>query len=308
MVGEDALVVGIDGGGTAVRVVVADLAGRIVAEARGGGINPNSGGEPGPVLRQVLADALDQSPAGTRDAVVGGVAGLAGYLTSPDVLETAAQSAWTEAGLSTQLRVVSDLVVAFWSGFSTGAAPRGRSGRVLIAGTGAVAAAIHGSEVGAVCDGYGYLLGDRGAGVWLGQQAVRAGLDGASGRGPKTMLTDLVLSGRSSAEVIADVYRKPPRDLGGYAPLIDRAVELGDEVATLIAAEAAEELFATASAVGDTPSDGAPLVLVGSIAAGANPVGVRLRELLDSRDVSYVFGGDGIAGAVALATAEARRG
>ena len=90
MVGEDALVVGIDGGGTAVRVVVADLAGRIVAEARGGGINPNSGGEPGPVLRQVLADALDQSPAGTRDAVVGGVAGLAGYLTSPDVLETAA--------------------------------------------------------------------------------------------------------------------------------------------------------------------------------------------------------------------------
>lgn len=296
------LVVGIDGGGTSTRVGVADLDGTICAEARGPGVNPNSGGDPRLALCQTLQAALDELDPKTRGRIRGGVAGLAGAVTNRTLLSAIAEEVWAGAGLSGPIRVVSDLVVAFWSGFTPRETQEISTGRVLIAGTGAVAAAVQDFELVALSDGYGYLLGDRGGGVWLGIEATRAALDGASGRGPATVLTDLIIGDQDPMDIVAQAYRGPARDLGRLAPYVDRAIEAGDEVALSIARRALQELRLTLDSLTiASGSGGSPVVLVGSIAAGDNPIGCEFRAELTASGTWYRRGTTGVSGAVSLA-------
>ncbi|WP_099333114.1 N-acetylglucosamine kinase [Actinomyces minihominis] len=295
------LIVGIDGGGTSVRVAIADLEGTVIAEAEGPGINPNSGGDPR-AIGQTLRRALSMAPAGAPARIVGGVAGLAGFLSRPEPLRTATLEAWSDSGLAGEVTVVSDLVVAFWSGVAWVEEPGAQTsgGAVLIGGTGAVAALIEGAQQIALADGYGYLLGDRGAGVWLGIEVVRAALDGASGRGPQTLLTDLVLKGRDRTQLIAEVYGQAPREIGSYAKLLAGAVEAEDAVAVAIVDRAVSELIDTIDSLPQTDTT-RPLVLVGGVAAGDNPVGEGLRNRLEEEGRSYRLGGSGLRGALTLA-------
>lgn len=303
MTTSEPLLVGIDGGGTSTRAAVAHLDGTVIAEAKGPGVNPNSGGSPEDALGQTLTDALNQIDEGAQTRICGGVAGLAGAVTNTESLSRVATKVWKDLGLRGQIRVVSDLVVAFWSGIPRNQASSVDAGRVLIAGTGAVAALVEGFQLQALADGYGYLLGDRGAGVWLGIQALRAALDGASGRGPRTLLSQQIIGDQDPVDVLSQTYQRPPRDLGRFAPQIDRAIELGDEVAIGIGERAVTELLATLAAVPAPDDDlNAPVVLVGSVAAGDNPIGRDLRSALTDRGVPYLIGGTGIAGALTLAT------
>lgn len=293
------LVVGFDGGGTSLRVAVADANGRIVGEAHGPGINPNSGGDPEPALTQTLAAALSSVSPADRGVVIGGVAGLAGVVTNPVQLNEAARAAWLKNGIEAPLEVVSDLVVAFWSGVARSALKDTvDEGLVLIAGTGAVAALVRGSELVATIDGYGYLLGDRGGGVWLGIRGAQAALDGASGRGPATVLTDLVLRDRTPTDFIASQYQRAPREVGQYARSVDEAAGQGDVVALQIVDEAVLQLRETVNAVA---SGKGPIVLVGSVAAGNNSVGSRLRNRLELDGYEVLLGGAGTVGAITLA-------
>lgn len=294
------LVVGFDGGGTSLRVAVADLGGQVLSEARGGGINPNSGGDPEPTMTKALAEALSALPTSAKERIVAGVAGLAGVLSNPVVLPAAANAAWSANGLSAPLEVVSDLVVAFWSGVDPDRVTTPvNGGAVLIAGTGAVAARVDGADLVTTIDGYGYLLGDRGAGIWLGMRAAQAALDGLTGRGPQTLLTELVLEGRTKAEFVSSVYHGTPSDLGRYAVAVDGAVEQGDEVAVGITRDATDELLTTVEAL---PGGSGPIVLVGSVAVGDNPVGNLLRESLEMRGYDVLVGRSGLRGALTLAS------
>lgn len=301
------LVLAVDGGGTSVRVAIADLSGTVLVEARGGGINPNSGGNPNEVLLDTIGRAIEQLPTQSRGAIVGGVAGLAGVLTATESLRTALDRALQAHRVHVKVHLVSDVVAAFWSGFplsSTGA-EEVHGGHVLVAGTGAVGGAVHGAELLAMADGYGYLLGDRGGGAWLGIEAVRAALDGATGRGPDTALTDLILQGRGHQEVIADVYRRPPREVGQFAPLVGQAAASGDAVALMIVERAIAELVTTLDSLPGRPA--APVVLVGSVAAGEHLVARGLHSALRESGRAVVVGGDGIAGAITLATRLSRQ-
>ncbi|WP_350258028.1 N-acetylglucosamine kinase [Scrofimicrobium sp. R131] len=284
------LVVGMDGGGTTLRVAIADLEGNQLAEATGPGINPNSGGDPGRSFDETLGWALAAAPTGR---IVGGVAGLAGFITNGPALTRALESAWRRHGLTSPVRAVSDLVVAFWSGEARPA------GTVLIAGTGAIAGLVSGAELGATSDGYGYLLGDRGGGVWLGRAAVRAALDGHSGRGPATLLTKLVLRDETACELIASVYAASPKELGKYARFVDQAYHLGDPVAAEIVDEAVSELVRTVESL--PGADGGPLVLVGSVATGDHPVAAGLRSRLQELGWTVSEGNSGLTGALRLA-------
>ncbi len=295
------LIVGIDGGGTSVRVAIADLEGSVIAEAVGPGINPNSGGDP-KAIGETLKRALSMAPESAPGRIVGGVAGLAGFLSNPEPLLAATREAWSDCGLAGESKVVSDLVVAFWSGVAWVEEPGEQTsgGAVLIGGTGAVAALIEGAEQIALADGYGYLLGDRGAGVWLGIEVVRAALDGSSGRGPQTLLTDLVLHGRDRTQVIAQIYGQAPREIGSYAKLIASAFQAGDAVAISIVNRAVSELIDTIDSLPQTDT-AQPLVLVGGVAAGDNPVGEGLRHRLQESGRPYRLGGSGLRGALTLA-------
>ncbi|MFF0577732.1 N-acetylglucosamine kinase [Streptosporangium saharense] len=179
-----ALVVGLDGGGTGTRCVVATLSGEITGRGYGGAANALSSPDPALSLGTALRTALDGlDPA----RVVGGVLALAGARSAPERATAVADSAWRAVGLTGRPRVVPDTLAAFAG--ATGEP----SGTVLVAGTGATAVRIEDRRVTRWADGYGWLLGDEGSGTWIGLRAVRAVLACLDGRAGPTALRAAVL-------------------------------------------------------------------------------------------------------------------
>jgi N-acetylglucosamine kinase-like BadF-type ATPase len=192
------LVIGLDMGGTSTRALLATLDGTPLATATAGPGNPIAHG-PVPAatalttaVRAALATAaaLPTEAAGAGAAVAGaeaavaarvrlGLAGVAGGSVLGDpAVRALFDRAWRDAGPSCPFEVVGDPDVAF---AGATAAP---DGTVLIAGTGAAAARIHDHQLSRYTGGHGWLLGDEGAGFWLGREAIRtvlATLDGPTG-------------------------------------------------------------------------------------------------------------------------------
>ncbi|WP_248960228.1 N-acetylglucosamine kinase [Sphaerisporangium perillae] len=314
------LVVGVDGGGTSTRCLIATLSGEIVARGRAGGANPRSARDPGGNLARALTEALSQiGPRFTPGDVAGGVFGLAGASEAGRRQAHAMTAdAWRAAGLPGLPVVVPDILVAF-----AGATPAA-SGSVMIAGTGAVAARIEDREIVRRCDGYGWLLGDEGSGVWIGRRAVQSALAAIDGRGAPTALAGRVLptlqtdtpsaapsdtpdlAGEALCQaIIAAVYDREPARLGMLSPVVEAAAREGDRVALDILDDAARRLVRTLEAVG--PGDPAlPVVLAGSLLTHPTLVAERVRDALLGRPV--VLARDGAAGAAALALRAARPG
>jgi N-acetylglucosamine kinase-like BadF-type ATPase len=307
--GSGPVALGIDIGGTATRALIVDAAGRRRGAGHSAGANPTA--HPPAVwsraLSEALGQALDESGPGAEvRSVVVGVAGDRA-LADGDGAATFESVIRGRVGGGCPIRMTGDVVVAFASG--TPAA----DGTVLVAGTGAAAAAIKDRAPVSEIDGYGWLLGDAGSGFWIGRQAVRAVLADTDGRGPATGLRPLVtdaLLGRGFAEpsarrmcleIVNAAHARPPVDLSRLAPLVSRCAGAGDQVALLIARTAVGHLVASVLAV--RPARAAtPLVVTGGVAAGDHPVAGLLRERLEDRWPGCVRSAhDGVAGATWLA-------
>lgn len=317
-----ALFVGVDGGGTSTRCVVARQSGEIAGRGRAGGANAVSVADPAANLLAALLAALDGLD---HSRVAGGVFGLAGA----EAMGGLAERAWKEAGLPGRPTVVPDMLVAF-----TGTTTQ-PDGTVLVAGTGAVGAHVHDWRVVRRADGWGWLLGDEGSGVWIGRRAVAAALTALDGRAAPTALVDDVAAAilgegtgdrdrRDSAElartIVAAVYARVaesgPAWLATLAPMTDAAAANGDPVAREILREGAALLCRTARAVRseppprangtDLPASG-PLVLAGSllteptVLAGLVRAELGERAGADPASGGWLLAGDGAAGAAALA-------
>ncbi|WP_308211682.1 BadF/BadG/BcrA/BcrD ATPase family protein [Actinoallomurus soli] len=266
---------GVDAGGTNTRAAIVTLDGIVAGRGRGPGANPNSSTDPAGALASAVGDALGDLD---RLQVVGGVFGIAGAgAAGRSKAVAAATAAWRELGLLGEPEVVTDIAVAFAAGSPAPA------GLVVFGGTGAGAAVVDDGEVVRRADGYGWLVGDEGSGVWIGAEAVRAALRAYDGRGRPTTLAESVprlLLGEAAGPLLADVdlkaltdgagdtgaaamssgaalpqavlrevYGGPPAGLGRAAPLVTAAAAAGDEVARRIVAEAAEWLLADVDAV-----------------------------------------------------------
>ncbi|HEY3506845.1 MAG TPA: BadF/BadG/BcrA/BcrD ATPase family protein [Actinocatenispora sp.] len=295
-------VLGLDMGGTATRAVLATASGAVAGTGSAGPGNPyaHPPARAAGALREAVREALgDHDPATVRLGVVG----LAGgnTLAVPAVGETF-RRAWRDAGLACPMRVVGDTEVAYAAGTAD------PDGTVLIAGTGAAAARIVGHRMVRSAGGYGWLLGDDGAGYWLGREAVRALLAVTDGLRPPGVLTDLVRAhlpveethpGTDTERVVAAVDHAHPVRLAELARLVSTAAEAGDEIAAEIVDRAAGHLCALATAA----YEGGPVVLAGSVAAADTPIGTALRRRLADAYVGIrVLGaGSGAAGAAWLA-------
>jgi len=283
------LLIGMDIGGTSTRVTVTGSNGERAGFGTASGGNPTSHG--GAAAATAIRTALGQALTGLDPSHVrAGVVGLAGFgrFQVDPAASAAFHAAWAEAGLDAPVRVVADSLVAFVAG--TEAA----SGTVLVGGTGAVAAAVADRELGRIADGHGWLLGDLGGGYWIGREAVRATLAAVDAGRPSTPLTRHVLTEILGHDRIAPVPRhtvnalvgavnlRPPVELARYAPLVTRAHEAGDPVATDIVTRAAAHLVDTVAAVrhGDPT---APIVLAGSVVTGDTAVAVQVKKDLSAR-------------------------
>ncbi|MFC5220683.1 N-acetylglucosamine kinase [Streptomyces coerulescens] len=289
---------GLDVGGTTTRVMVADLAGRIIGTAHGGGGNPIPHGEA--VAVRHIAEALRHALADVDPARVGaGVMGLAGGPFADEVLG----KVWQEAELSIVPRVLGDLELAYASG--TGSP----GGSVVLSGTGAVAGECRDFDLTRRADGHGWLLGDRGSGYWLGRAAVEMTLDAIdcahgcrqtshtsarSGSGPPGRIAGLAASvieelvgdvplGPHLVESICDaVYGDSPIRLARLAPLVLAAAAEDDPDACGLVDEAADHLLATLSTV-RTAGSTLPVVLAGGILSPGSPVASAVRSRVAAR-------------------------
>jgi glucosamine kinase len=305
----DVLVLGLDIGGTSTRAVLATGAGERLGTGRAGGGNPNAQGADR-AAAAVLA-ALCAALAGSDPALVrAGVLGLAGghRLVTDPYARAAFDTAWRDAGLRCPYTVASDVLVAYAAGT---AAP---CGTVLIAGTGAGAAAVRDHQLDRVADAHGWLLGDLGSGYWLGREAVRTALSDLDNHRPPGPLSTLVLTEvlgsaqvaavprDTAADLVQTLNAGPPIALAAFAPLVMRAYESGDPAAVDVVHRAAGHLTDTVRTV-RPPGAQTPVVLAGGLLTGDTPlageVRARLAELWPQAPTTTA--GDGAAAAAWLA-------
>ena len=301
----DFLALGGDLGGTSTRIVVVGPDGREHGRGVTGGGNPTT--DPAGAAA-AFGDALRAALSGVDGAQVkASVVGVAGgsALRTPAVA-THFDRVWTEAGLTCDPGYVPDLEVAFAGGTPAS------DGAVLVAGTGAAAGSLTDHRLTRTADGHGWLLGDDGSGFWLGREAVRTTLQTLDAGTPPGPLVESVLreldADRPARDgqhdrVIQVVNSRPGVQLSALAPLVTAAYRAGDPEAHSIVERAAAALLATLALIRD-PAESTPIVLAGSLAGDASPVGAELRTLLAARFTGAVLPArNGVGGAAWLALA-----
>ncbi len=155
---------GVDGGGSALRVVLVDEEMNVLAQSERGTANPSSiGREAAAVLIQVAIHETLETAGKTADDVRAIALGIAGTAHAQEWVREVGQSALPNALIVPS----SDFEIAL-----VGA--RGeRFGVIIVAGTGSVAWGINRAGESVQVGGWGYLLGDEGSGYWIGMEALK---------------------------------------------------------------------------------------------------------------------------------------
>lgn len=217
---------GIDGGGSSLRVVITDSALKILAQSQDETANPSIIGHDlaAQRIQSTIQSALAQS--GLSPAQITGVGiGIAGAAA-------AHSEAWLHQVVSAVLpesHIVpsSDFEIALVGAHGE------RRGVLLLAGTGSVAYGMNGEGQSAQVGGWGYLLGDEGGGYWISMrvlQHIAHTVDGRATFSPDLTASILHFLGlQSPSDLLPFLYHpdKPPvRQVASLAPLI---IEKADE-------------------------------------------------------------------------------
>lgn len=182
-----------------------------------------------------------------------------------------------------------------------------RQGAVVAAGTGVVTLGV-GPEHSTRIDGWGYIMGDAGSGYWVGRAALDAVMRAHDGRGPATGLTAVVQDrwpDLETAYVALQASEDRVRTVASFAAPTALLAATGDEVATRICREAAEELalaVTTALRVTAAPAD-APVGAIGGV-FGSDLIRTAFADAVRVARPEARFvppAGSGLDGAVALA-------
>lgn len=272
----DRCLVGIDGGGSTVRVVVATLALDVIGQSEGGAANPSAIGREAAAatIQATLRAALDAAGVlPDRVASVGiGVAGAAASHSAAWLREVV--SAVTSGAL---IVPSADYEIAL-----VGALGR-RRGVLVLAGTGSLAYGVNARGRSALAGGWGYLLGDEGSGYWLGLEGLRAVVRASDGRGPVTALTSLLLRELElpdARDLIPWLYRaETPRTsvIAQVAEHVLSAAEQSDTVARQLVDRAADELEQTARTVMRALNMRRPAIaFAGGLLSADNPLSAAL--------------------------------
>lgn len=271
--------VGIDGGGTNTRAVVADAQGRVLGRGEAGASALNQGTEQ---AWKHIAEAI----------AAAGVPGL-------KLQDCALGLGLSGTGVPAQLRafVAADPGVARFALVTDGlvallGAHGGQPGALLISGTGSIAEALLPDGSRRMVGGWGWQIGDEGSGAWLGQQAMKlaqAAYDSRAAVGP--LVQAVWRQAGATREDMLSFCAQAGQ--GGYASLAPLVFEHEDDdpAAAALLLDAARALDVLGTAVHPT----LPLALAGSIALRLS---ARLSPALQSRRVEPQ--GEPVAGALWL--------
>lgn len=232
------IVVGVDGGGTKTRAMVADERGTSISTVEGPGsaVRPGEAERSADIIAAAVRDAL-ASAAMTHvvpKVVCVGVAGV-----GRDSERQALWQALASRELAEEIVVHADATVAIDDAFGDGA------GVLLIAGTGSVAFGRGPTGAVARCGGWGPNIGDEGGGAWIGRRALSIVTAASDGREPETTLTGAILTAaevNSPQELIPWAASATPAMLASLVPTVLSVAETGDLRANALVSLATEEL------------------------------------------------------------------
>ena len=291
---------GIDGGGTKTRFLLADQDG-IIASASGPGCKVSRVG-----LEQVRTTLQQGTNSVCRDVNIspGDIASVCAGMTGAGREGAASEIAVVISKLvpSAKIKVVGDIVIAHEA--ALGGAP----GVVVIAGTGSIAYGLNEAGETARAGGWGHAISDEGSGHWIGIKAVAAVLHAHDcGRG--TELDPRILSRwnvRSHDQLVQLSNASPAPDFSSLFPDVVAAFENGDPLAQEILVSAGTELAKVTASVLQRLRFGHPteVAMMGGVFLNSEAVRcafeVELRE--QEPDVSITLSrADPAEGAVAMA-------
>jgi len=262
------LVLGIDGGGTRTRAVLADNGGRILSSATGDSINPRHYDHG--ILRERLA-SLVAAVRVDHGAVDAAFLALGGVSTAADSAEVQSVARGVPALAGAHITVDNDATAALSGGLA------GRPGMVLIAGTGSACLGIGPGGRRCWCGGWESLADDAGSAYWIAIEAIRSAVRQEDGRLPAGALRGLVFHRWELAEPRALAERLSRPDVGraviaSLAPQV-LALAATDRQAARIVEEAVDHLaqlvsVTARSTFGRDPCD---LILTGGLANSGPP-------------------------------------
>jgi len=280
------IVVGVDGGGSKTKVIVADENGTQLGEVVGpaSAVRPGKAEHSADVIATSVRDALascEMTHVVPRVLCVG----VAGVAREPE--RQALWQALVGRELAEETVVHPDFAVALDDAFGEGA------GVLLISGTGSVA--FGRSPAGTIvrCGGWGPMCGDEGSGAWIGRKALSVVTAAQDGREPETSLTGAVLTAaevNEVSELVAWAATASPSKLATLAPVVMSVAESGDLRANALLTLAVEELMlhlrTLARQLFVDERAAVPVALAGGLLAR----GTALRKRLEHRLKSAVPG------------------
>lgn len=253
---------GIDGGGTSLRVVIVDDDLNELASATSDSVNPNAVGHEKAqyLIRHHVEMVLQRAGLRDVDGAAIGIAGASDRHSANWLLETL-----RPVLPAAPIVPSSDVEIALVGG-------RGRlDGILLLAGTGSVALGINADGQQKRIGGWGYLLGDEGSGYWIGTRALQTltrwhdGVLETDSQLPQAIMRHLNLE--LPFDIINWRYQQATQsDVAELAQLIDASGLDGDVLATAIIAKAADYLANMARQLLKTLNLGADsIVFAGSL-------------------------------------------
>jgi N-acetylglucosamine kinase-like BadF-type ATPase len=294
------LLLGIDGGGSKTRALLADRTGKPIGSGSAPSSNYQSVGWEAATgaLHTAIGAALQH--AAPNDRVVAACFGLAGVDRPAD---HEAYSTWIgKQGYTPRFTIVNDAELVLAAGTPSG------WGLALICGTGSICYGRAPDGRSARAGGWGYLLGDEGSGYDIGVQALRLATQTADGRANAHTVLSAILEHwqlNNPSELIGYVYqsettRATVAALGG---VIAALAQNGNSDAQAIMDRAALELGRLAAAVVRRLDLKAPCVALGGGLLVATPgLQQRIMTLADVPLGAFVPVDDPARGAIVIAS------
>jgi glucosamine kinase len=288
---QDTYLIGVDGGGTGCRVVIADSRVNVLATAEGDPANVTT--DFAQTLRNIQKTiGIAAQKAGIDDSGLNNASihmGLAGVVSH----EAAARVA-VATGFS-HVAVTDDRPTTI-----TGALGGG-DGFLISVGTGTIIASSRGGQ-NRYIGGYGFQVSDQASGAWLGQRLLEETLLSHDGVRPHTDLTRAILANFKGDpnKIVAFGARAKPVDYGLLSPDVTAAAHAGDALGGALMLEGFTYLKAALEVLGFQPTD--TLCLTGG-------VGRHYKGLFAQNGVTNIIEprGTAVAGALHLAAIAAKQ-
>ncbi len=260
------IIITADVGGSKTSIAVTRDGERLI-ETRGQGtsVRPGRAVVAATMIADLARRALAQANLLRADILVVGAAGAGRAADAEEIRITLSRERF-----AAQVVVVSDVMLAF-------AALGAEIGAVLVAGTGSVAFGRTSDSRMVRQGGFGWQMGDEGAGYWIGREALRAMGLGVDGRGPATELQAGIMT-TIGAPTVRDAVGwstvASPREVASLTRTVVSVAKAGDAVATDILTRAASELARLVNALAPEFIDqtSVPVGLTGGLIGHEGPL------------------------------------